>query len=118
MAKVGGLDIAAMCGAFLGGAAYRVPMLIDGVISSVAALCAVRLCPAAADAMLASHRSAAAPGELVMRKLGKTPFITAEMRLGEGSGAVMLLPLLDMALSVYHSGHTFGALGIDAYTPQ
>lgn len=118
LSKVGGLDIAAMCGIFLGGALYRVPVLIDGFISSVAALCAVRHCPDAIHAMLASHVSAEPAGAMVLDALGLKPLITAQMRLGEGSGAVAALPLLDMALAVYNSGQTFTHLGIEAYTPQ
>ena len=116
--KVGGLDIAGLCGVFLGGALYRVPVLVDGFISGVAALCAVRLCPRAACAMLASHVSAEPAGRRVLDALGLRPLITAGMRLGEGRGAVAALPLLDMALAVYGSGQTFDHLGIAAYTPQ
>lgn len=116
--KVGGLDLAAICGTFLGGALYGVPVIVDGFISSVAALCAMRLCPNAKKAMVASHVSAEPAGRMVLDQLGLKPLITAEMRLGEGSGAVAALPLLQMALAVYHSGQTFDHLGIDAYTPQ
>ncbi len=116
--KVGGLDLAAMCGAFLGAAAARLPVIIDGYICAVAALCAVRLCPDSVHAMLASHVSAEPAAQRVLRELGLEAPITAGMRLGEGSGAVALLPLLDLALSVYGSGQTFDRLGIDAYTPQ
>ena len=116
--KVGGLDLAAMCGAFLGAAAARLPVIIDGYICAVAALCAVRLCPDSAHAFLASHVSAEPAAQRVLRELGLEAPITAGMRLGEGSGAVALLPLLDLALSVYGSGQTFDRLGIDAYTPQ
>lgn len=118
LAKVGGLDLAGLCGLFLGGARYGLPVVADGLISSAAALCAVRLCPAARGAVLASHVSAEPAGGLVLEALGLKPLITAQMRLGEGSGAVAVLPLLDMALAVYHSGQTFGRLGIQAYTPQ
>lgn len=118
LAKVGGLDIAGLCGVFLGGALYRVPVIIDGFISGTAALCAARLRPGAEFAMLPSHVSAEPAGGLMLEALGLTPLLTAGMRLGEGSGAVALLPLLDMALAVYQSGQTFGRLGIDAYTPQ
>ena len=118
LSKVGGLDIAGLCGIFLGGALYRVPVVIDGFISGTAALCAARLRPGAKFAMLPSHVSAEPAGRLLLRALGLTPLITAGMRLGEGSGAVAALPLLDMALAVYHSGQTFSRLGIDAYTPQ
>lgn len=118
LSKVGGLDLAAMCGAFLGGAACRVPVVIDGAISAAAALCAARLCPGVKAAMLASHVSAEPVGPLLLEALELKPFITAEMRLGEGGGAVTLLPLMDMALAVYNSGQTFEKLGIAAYEPQ
>lgn len=118
LAKVGGLDIAGLCGVFLGAAACRVPVLIDGVISAVAALCAARLCPGARQAMLASHVSAEPCGRRLLEAMGLHPLICAGMRLGEGSGAVAALPLLDLALSVYHGGRTFGALGMEAYAPQ
>ena len=118
LAKVGGLDIAGMCGAFLGAAVSRTPVLIDGFISAAAALCAVRLCPAAKTALLASHVSAETAGPLLLRALGLEPLITAGMRLGEGSGAVAAMPLLDMALAVYQSGQSFARLGIEAYRPQ
>ena len=118
LSKLGGLDIAALCGVFLGGARYRVPVVIDGLISAAAALCAYRLCENARCAMLASHVSAEPAGALVLDELGLSPLITAQMRLGEGSGAVALLGLIDMALAVYNSGHSFDALGIEAYTPQ
>lgn len=116
--KVGGLDIAGLCGVCLGGALCRVPVLLDGLIATVAALCAVRLCPPARDALLASHVSAEPAARMILDELGLSGPISAGLRLGEGSGAVAALPLLDMALRVYDSGHTFGALGIDAYTPQ
>ena len=116
--KVGGFDIASMCGVFLGGALYRVPVLIDGLISAVAALCALRLCPAAGKAMLASHVSAEPAGGLVLEALGKQPLITAGMRLGEGTGAVAAMPLLDLALAVYRESYTFEEGGIEAYQPQ
>ncbi len=118
LAKVGGLDLAAMCGAYLGAAAYCVPAVIDGFISAAAALCALRMCPAAGKAMLASHVSAEPAGQILMDALGLEAPICARLCLGEGSGAVALLPLLDMALAVYHSGQSFKRLGIEAYTPQ
>lgn len=118
LAKVGGFDIAGMCGVFLGGAAGRVPVLMDGFISTVAALCALRLCPGAGKAMLASHVSAEPAGRMLLDALGKKPLITAGMRLGEGTGAVCAIPLLDMALALYSDGTTFDGTGIEAYTPQ
>ncbi len=118
LAKVGGLEIAAMCGAILGAAACRKPVIIDGVISAVAALCAVRLCPDAADALLASHVSAEPAGAELLKALGLRAPLDAGMYLGEGAGAVMLMPLLDLTLSLYRSGQDFARLGIEAYQPQ
>ena len=118
LAKLGGYEIAGMAGAFLGGAKYRVPIVIDGVISAVAALTAARLCPESVDFMLPSHMSREPAALRIMDELGLKPIIHADMALGEGTGAVAVLPLLDMALRVYHGTHTFDDLGMDAYTPQ
>jgi len=118
LAKLGGFEIAAMTGAFLGGMMYRIPIVIDGVISAVAALAALRICPDAGEFMLASHMSREPAGRLVMDALHLEPIIDAGMALGEGTGAVMLFPLLDVAHRVYYGKHTFDDLGMDAYTPQ
>ena len=118
LAAVGGLEIAAMCGAFLAAAACRKPVIIDGVISAVAALCAVRLCPVAAEALLPSHVSAEPAGREILKALGLHAPLDAGMFLGEGAGAVMLMPLLDLALSLYRSGQDFARLGIEAYRSQ
>ena len=118
LAKVGGLEIAGMAGAFLGGVKHRVPVVIDGVISAVAALVAARICPEAKDFMLPSHMSREPAAIRIMDELELKPIIHANMALGEGTGAAALLPLLDMALRVYHGPHTFDDLGMDAYTPQ
>ena len=118
LSKVGGFEIAGMAGAFLGGMQHGVPVIIDGVISAVAALVAARICPAAVDAMLPSHMSREPAMVRIMAELGMEPILHADMALGEGTGAVALLPLLDMALRVYHGPHTFADLGMAAYTPQ
>ncbi len=118
LAKLGGFDIAGLAGLFIGGALYRVPVIIDGIISAVGALAAVRLCPAAQNAMLASHMSGEPAAEMLLGALSLKPLITAGMRLGEGTGAVALLPLLDLALAVYHGSSSFSDIGMDAYTPQ
>ena len=118
LAKLGGLDLAAMCGAFLGAAACRLPAVVDGAVSAAAALCAVRLCPAAGGYLLASHCSAEPMAAPLLQALDLPPLLQGSFHLGEGGGAVALLPLLDMALAVYHSGQTFEKLGIEAYTPQ
>ena len=113
-----GFDIAGLCGVFLGGALEGVPILMDGFISSVAALCAVRLCPAAAKAVFASHVSAEPAAHMVLDTLGKAPLITANLHLGEGTGAVASIPLWDMALAVYRGCYSFAEGGIAPYTPQ
>lgn len=117
LAKLGGFDIAAMAGVFIGGALCRIPVLIDGFISSVSALVAARLCPACVMAMFASHVSAEPAAQLALDALSLKPLITAGMRLGEGTGAVCALPLLDMALTIYRDMPTFSGIGIDAYQP-
>ena len=117
IAKVGGFDIAGMAGLCLGAALHRVPCVIDGFISALAALCAVKLCPAAADYLIASHVSAEPAGQLLLDALGMKPMITAGMRLGEGTGAVAAMPLIDMALAVFNEMCTFDDIQIDAYQP-
>lgn len=115
LAKVGGLDIAAMTGFFLGAALHRVPVVLDGAVSCTAALAAVRLCPDAAKSMIASHRPAEPCGGILLDALGLKPFIDAGMYLGEGSGAVAAMPMLDMALSIYRGMAGFDRLGIRPY---
>ena len=117
LTKVGGLDLAALCGFYLGAANSRRPVLLDGLITYAAALCAVRMCPGAGDALLASHCAAEPASQLALDALGLSPLILAGLRLGEGSGAVSALPLLDMALRVYHSGNRFASIGIEPYQP-
>ena len=118
LSKVGGFEIAGMIGAFLGGMKHRVPIVIDGVISAVAALIAVRIYPECRQFMLPSHMSREPAMVKIMQELGLDPIIHADMALGEGTGAVALFPLLDMAHRVYAGEHTFDDLGMDAYTPQ
>jgi len=110
--KVGGFDIAAMCGVFIGGAVCGIPVIVDGFISSAAALAAQRLCPACAPYMLASHASAEPAAAELSRALRLDPVIHGDMRLGEGTGAVAMLPLLDMALAVYKELFTYADLGM------
>lgn len=118
LSKVGGFEIAGMTGAFLGGMTHRIPVVIDGAISAVAALTAARLCPACRDFMLPSHMSREPAMACVMEELAFSPIIRGDLALGEGTGAVALLPLLDMAQRVYAGVHTFERLGMEAYTPQ
>ena len=90
LAKLGGFDIAGMCGAFLGGALYHMPIVMDGFISAVAALCAVRMCPAVRDYILPSHITAESAGLMLMAELGFEPIIRqhAAGRGSRGCGAV------------------------------
>ena len=117
LSKVGGLDLAGLCGVFLGGAACHIPVLVDGFISSAAALTAARLCPTAVDYMLGSHASNEPAGRMVLEDLGLKPFLYANMCLGEGTGAAAVMPLLDMALAVYDGMTTFADEQIEAYQP-
>ena len=116
--KVGGLDIAAMAGAYLGGALYRVPVVMDGVISAVAALIAVMLHPLVRDYIIPSHISAEPAARLICEALKMEPILHADMRLGEGTGAVALFPLLNMATAVYKNAATFADIAVDAYKRQ
>ncbi|MBQ8162627.1 MAG: nicotinate-nucleotide--dimethylbenzimidazole phosphoribosyltransferase [Clostridia bacterium] len=116
--KVGGFELAGMAGAYLGGYRYHMPVITDGMIPSVSALVAARLCPEAASAILPGHVSREPVDRMIMEHLHMEPVIDAGMALGEGTGGVMLLPLLDMALRVYHGTHTFEHLGMEAYTRE
>ena len=115
--KVGGFDIAALAGTFLGGAVYHVPVLVDGLISSVAALVAVRICPQVKDYILPSHASKEPAGQILMDALGLQPFLYGEMCLGEGTGTAAVMPILDMAAAVYHNMSSFEQVVIEAYQP-
>ncbi|MGC4019880.1 MAG: nicotinate-nucleotide--dimethylbenzimidazole phosphoribosyltransferase [Muricomes sp.] len=115
LAKVGGFDIAGLTGVFLGGAMCRIPVVIDGFISAVAALCAVRLVPDSRDYMIPSHSSKEPAAQMLLGALNLSPFLTCDMFLGEGSGAVAIFPLLEMALEVYLQMSTFEEIGIETY---
>ena len=115
LSKVGGLDIASMVGIFLGGAIYRVPIVIDGFISSISALISARLCPNSVEFMIASHMSEEPASKMIMQELKLSPIVYANMHLGEGTGAVSIFPMLDMAMKVYNSNRTFENIGMEAY---
>lgn len=117
LSKVGGLDIAGMAGVFLGGAALGIPVVADGFISCVAALCAVRMCPAVTDYIITSHKSKEPAANMILEALDIPVFLDCDMCLGEGSGAVTIFPLLDMALAVYNGMTTFEANDMENYVP-
>ncbi len=117
LTKVGGLDIAGMVGLYLGGAAQHIPIVMDGFISAVAALIAVRLCPAVRDYILASHVSAEPAGQRMLEALDAAPLICAGMRLGEGTGAVAGISLLDLGVAVYRQMLRFHETNIGHYVP-
>ncbi|MBQ9762186.1 MAG: nicotinate-nucleotide--dimethylbenzimidazole phosphoribosyltransferase [Oscillospiraceae bacterium] len=113
LAKVGGFDLAAMCGAFIGGAAQRRPVVIDGFISAVAALCAVRLCPQVRGYLIPSHASYEIGYRLAMDELGLEPLFLLGMRLGEGSGCPLAFQVLGAACAIMNHMATFDQAGID-----
>lgn len=117
LSKVGGFDVCGMMGAFLGGAICRVPVLVDGFISAVAANCAVRLCPACRDYIFASHCSKEPAGKMALDALHLRAYLDCEMCLGEGTGGVIAAKLFDFALAAYDEIAGFDAVGIDPYQP-
>lgn len=115
LSKLGGFDIAAMTGVFLAGAYYKIPVVMDGLISSVAALIATRLCQNVKEYIIPSHVSAEPAGIAIVAELGLSPILNAGMRLGEGTGAVMMFPLIDLIIYEYNNAARFDDLKIDAY---
>jgi nicotinate-nucleotide--dimethylbenzimidazole phosphoribosyltransferase len=115
LSKIGGFDIAGMTGFYLGAAYGRLPVVLDGVISQVAALLAVRLCPAALDSMLASQVTTEPASALLLAELGMDAPLDLNLHAGEGCAAVTLFPLLDMAARVYNEMPTFDEARIAAY---
>ena len=113
LSKVGGFDIAAMCGAYIGAAYYRIPVVIDGFISIVAALCAARLNPLTADYMFASHYSFERGYKLALDELKLKAYLHLNMRLGEGSGCPLMFQLMDSACAMMRNMATFDEALID-----
>lgn len=115
LAKVGGLDLAALAGFYAGCALYHIPVVLDGLITAAAAVAAVRLSPAIGDYLLASHVSAEPAGAMALEALGLKAVIHGEMCLGEGTGAAALFPLLDMAAAVYSRMESFEQIHVEQY---
>jgi nicotinate-nucleotide--dimethylbenzimidazole phosphoribosyltransferase len=112
LCAVGGLEIAAICGAIIAAAQRRIPVLIDGFIVSVAALAAVRLNPSCRPFLLASHRSAEQGHRLVLGALNLQPLIELDLRLGEASGAALALPLVRLACALHNDMATFAQANV------
>ena len=114
LSKLGGFEIAGLCGVVLGSAAKRLAVIVDGFIASVAALCALRICPAVTGYLIASHRSAEAGHGVVLAAMGQRPLLDLELRLGEGTGAALAMGLVDASLRLVNEMATFESAGISA----
>jgi nicotinate-nucleotide--dimethylbenzimidazole phosphoribosyltransferase len=112
LAALGGLEHAALTGFILAAAANRVPVILDGVIAGSAALVAAALAPAVLDACVAGHRSAEPGHTVALVALGLTPLVDLELRLGEGTGALLALPLVRAAVAALREMSTFDAAGV------
>lgn len=112
---VGGLDIAGLVGVCIGGALYNVPIVLDGLIALAAGLTAEALVPGVKDYLLASHMGKEPAIGMICDKLTLSPIVMADMALGEGTGVVMLMGLLDIAMAVYSSDTTFDEMKIEQY---
>jgi len=112
LAELGGFEIAAIAGFYIEAARSGAPVLLDGYISTAAALAAVALEPRVADWLLASHRSAEAGHRIALEKLQLQPLLDLELRLGEGSGAALTLPIVRAALALHARMATFGEAGV------
>lgn len=112
---VGGLDLAGLVGICVGGALYHVPIVLDGMISMTAALLAERLVPGTKEYLIPSHKGKEPAAKRLAAELGFEPVIDGDMALGEGTGAVMMFSLLDLALSVYQDRTTFSDIEIEPY---
>jgi nicotinate-nucleotide--dimethylbenzimidazole phosphoribosyltransferase len=112
LAALGGHELAFLCGVALGGAARGLVVVVDGFISSAAALVAARLAPDAVDAMVGAHLSPEPGHRVVLDALGLEPLLDLGLRLGEGSGAALALPLIDAALALLAEMATFAAAGV------
>jgi nicotinate-nucleotide--dimethylbenzimidazole phosphoribosyltransferase len=109
---VGGLEIAAMVGLVVGAARHRIPIITDGFISSAAAAVAYALEPRIGDYLFAGHRSEEPGHRYLLEYLGLAPILTLDMRLGEGTGAVLAMPIIESALRLYSDMATFASAGI------
>jgi nicotinate-nucleotide--dimethylbenzimidazole phosphoribosyltransferase len=112
LSSVGGLEIAALAGFVVGGAAAGVPVLLDGVIAGAAALAAAALAPLCAGYLVAGHRSSEPGASAVLEQLGLSPLVDLRLRLGEGTGAFLALPLLQASAKILREMATFESAGV------
>jgi nicotinate-nucleotide--dimethylbenzimidazole phosphoribosyltransferase len=112
LAKVGGLEIAGLAGVVLAAGARRIPVLLDGFIAGAAALVAVRLAPSVQPFLIAGHRSVEPGHRVALASLKLRPLLELDLRLGEGTGAVLAMHLVDDALRVHSEMATFGEAGV------
>ncbi|MDH5674282.1 MAG: nicotinate-nucleotide--dimethylbenzimidazole phosphoribosyltransferase [Myxococcales bacterium] len=112
LAAFGGFELAGLVGLMLGAAARRTPVVLDGFITGAAALVASALCPALGAHLMASHRSAEPAHDRVLERLGLSPLLQLDLRLGEGSGAALAMPLIDGALAAFHDMASFEEAGV------
>jgi len=112
LAKVGGFEIAGLAGVILAGAAFRIPVIIDGFIAGAAALAAVRIKPETRHFLLASHRSTEPGAEHVLDALALAPYLDLQMRLGEGTGAALCIGLARAAVKILVEMATFKSAGV------
>ena len=110
--KVGGLEIAGLMGLILGCAAKRIPVVIDGFISGAAALIAVELNPIVSNYLFAGHVSVERGHRLILEKIGISPLLDLQLRLGEGTGAVLAMSIIESALSAHREMATFSEAGV------
>lgn len=112
LARVGGAEIAGIAGLVIGAAAKRVPVVVDGFISTAGALIAFELCPSVRDYMFSAHRSVERGHAAMLERMGLRPFVDLDLRLGEGTGAAIGISLIEAALRVYNEMATFGDAGV------
>ncbi|MBM4285641.1 MAG: nicotinate-nucleotide--dimethylbenzimidazole phosphoribosyltransferase [Deltaproteobacteria bacterium] len=117
LAAVGGLEIAGIAGLILGAAALRRPLLLDGFIAAAGAMVAVRLAPVTLDYLIAAHRSVEPGHQIMLGELGLMPLMNLQMRLGEGTGAVLGLGLLEAGVRIYREMATFAEAGVSDKSP-
>jgi len=117
LAKVGGFEIGGLVGVMLAGAAYRIPVVIDGFISGTAALITIGLSPQSRDYLISAHLSAEAGHELLLQFLGLKPLLNLNMRLGEGTGAVLGISLAEAAVRTLSQMATFAQAGVSEAKP-